>query len=83
MADAMNDVRWLVVTVEAPSDTSRDALVEGLLSLGGSSVQESAHALVTYIAAPDDVEAWLSRAVEHLHALTGAEQKIAWRWQEN
>src|SRR5436190_1711810 len=67
--------RWLVLELNAPPDAQRDALVEGLLALGGGAVHESDDALITYIAPPDDLQAWLAQARETLQT------EFEWRWQ--
>ena len=70
--------QWLVVAVRAPSEAQNaDALTEGLLALGGSAVHQQGDELVTYVAAPDDVESWIANAEQQL----GAE--ISCDWQED
>jgi len=75
--------RWLVVTIEAPSDDVYEALAEGLLSLGGSAVQETGAHLTTYISAPADPDAWLNHARAALREIAGEDIWIDWRWQDN
>lgn len=79
----MRDSKWLVVTIEAPSERANEALSAGLLALGGSAVQEDGAQLTTYVKAPDDVEAWLERARPILHDAAGVDVSITWQWQEN
>ncbi|MGQ0561950.1 MAG: 50S ribosomal protein L11 methyltransferase [Gemmatimonadota bacterium] len=74
MAD---EPRWLVITVEAPSEGAKFALAEGLLALGGSSVQEDGSRLTTCVRAPDQLEEWLDRARAVLHA------DPEWHWQQD
>ena len=70
--------QWLVVAVRAPSEAQNaDALTEGLLALGGSAVHQQGDELVTYVAAPDDVDSWIANAQQQL----GAE--ISCDWQED
>jgi len=69
--------RWLVLTVEAPSEAHRDALVEGLLALGGSSVQENGLLLTTYVLAPDHPDAFVAAAKAQLPGALN----VAWRMQ--
>lgn len=75
--------RWLVLTVEAPSEAHRDALVEGLLSLGGTSVQENGVGLTTYIVAPPDAAAFVANARATLRDLVGSEPRMTWTWQDD
>lgn len=79
----MPETRWLVVSLEAPSERVQEALAKGLLALGGTAVQESGAELTTYVAAPEDLEAWLEHARSVLHDAAGADVQLAWRWQEN
>lgn len=77
----MSGDRWLLITVEVPSD-AREALSEGLFALGGSAVEERGAALSTYISPPADVRAWLEHARATLSELTGVDSlKIDWRWR--
>lgn len=75
--------RWLVITIEAPSDNVHEALAEGLLALGGSAVQEHGPYLTTYISGPAELDAWLNEARAALRAIAGADIWIDWRWQDN
>lgn len=79
----MRDSKWLVVTIEAPSERVNEALSAGLLALGGSAVQEDGAELTTYVKAPADLEAWLERARPVLYEAAGADVSITLRWQEN
>lgn len=77
----MNDDRWLMITIEVPSD-AREALSEGLFALGGSAVEERGTALSTYIRPPADVRAWLEDARATLSEITGVNSlRIDWRWR--
>ena len=69
--------RWLVVTVQASSDAHAEALTEGLLALGGSAVQEENGQLTSYLAPPDDAEAFVE------HARTTLQTDVTWRWQDD
>ena len=75
--------RWLVVTIEAPSDDVHEALAEGLLALGGTAVQENGAHLTTYVTAPADLDAWLDGARASLRQVAGDNVWIDWRWQDN
>jgi ribosomal protein L11 methyltransferase len=67
--------RWLVITVQAPSDAQREALAEGLLALGGSAIEEDGSSLRTYVRAPANTEEWLE------HARATLQTDFDWRWQ--
>lgn len=69
--------RWLVITVEVPSDDAKEALAEGLLALGGTSVQDHGAHLTTYVEAPADIE---SRIREARAALR---REVVWRLQDD
>ncbi|HEX6559804.1 MAG TPA: 50S ribosomal protein L11 methyltransferase, partial [Longimicrobiales bacterium] len=75
--------RWLVLTVEAPSEAQRDALVEGLLALGGSAVQENGPQLTTYIAAPPATDAFIAEAQATLRGLIAVEPRLTWLLQDD
>jgi ribosomal protein L11 methyltransferase len=77
------EARWLRVVVKPAAGASRDALVEGLLALGGSAVEEPADALATYIPAPTDAAAFQARAEAMLHEIAGGEAHIEWQWQQD
>lgn len=74
----MSDKRWLVLSVEAPSG-ARDALMEGLLALGGTSIEERGELLITYVPEPRDVEEWLTHARQQV----GDEHELTWAWQRD
>ncbi len=71
---ARND-RWLVITLRPSASANPDLLAEGLLALGGSAVQESGGALISYFPPPDDETTWLAHAREHLG------HEFEWHWQ--
>jgi ribosomal protein L11 methyltransferase len=77
------DSKWLVVTIEAPSERDNEALSAGLLALGGSAVQEDGAQLTTYVEAPADIDAWVERARSVLRDAAGADVALEWQWQEN
>ncbi|HEX6938013.1 MAG TPA: 50S ribosomal protein L11 methyltransferase [Longimicrobiales bacterium] len=62
--------QWLVLTVHVPAETLRDALVEELIELGGTAVEEEQDRLITYVPAPEDPEAFVREARERLQRLT-------------
>ncbi|MGQ0813680.1 MAG: 50S ribosomal protein L11 methyltransferase [Gemmatimonadota bacterium] len=73
--------RWLVITIDAPSDDVHEALAAGLLAMGGSAVQEQGALLTTYLRAPDDLTSWLEHARAQLREIAGSDVWIDWRWQ--
>lgn len=74
--------RWLVITVESPSEESIAALAEGLIALGGSAVEETAGTLRTYVPEPANPREFLKRARGHLGGCAGgAPIRMRWRWQ--
>jgi ribosomal protein L11 methyltransferase len=79
--------RWLVLSAAvAADDPLRDLLAEGLLALGGMSVEERNDALITYLPPPEDgPDAFLPRASSFLTEwlLTDEPPELTWRWQDN
>lgn len=79
--------RWLVLSAHVPeSDPLRELLVEGLLALGGMSVEEKGDELVTYLPPPKEgPEEYVRGAGEFLaHWIMDDEPpRLEWRWQEN
>lgn len=75
--------RWLVVTVRVPSDELVDELAEGLVALGGSAVEQDLDLLTTFVAEPDDPDAFLHLAADQVRAIAGAELEMLWRWQDD
>lgn len=74
---AHNRNKWLVLTVQAPSEDVKSTLAEGLVALGGTSVVENGLQLETYVQPPDDVERWLENARATLQT------DVQSRWQED
>jgi ribosomal protein L11 methyltransferase len=79
--------RWLVLSARVPADDPlRDLLAEGLLALGGMSVEERSDSLITYLPPSDDgPDAFLPRASSFLMEwlLTDEPPELTWRWQDN
>ena len=75
--------RWMVLTVRVPSEELAQELTEGLFSLGGSAVEESADLLTTYVAEPEDPDAFLRAAADRLEGIAGPEAELLWRWQDD
>jgi len=77
----MRPDRWLVLRVEAEGADARAVVAETLIALGGAAVEEQGDALVTYVAAPQDPDAFLAEAEETLRAAAGPEARLSWRWE--
>lgn len=77
--------RWLVLSVRLPDADLRPLAADALVALGGGAVQETADALVTYLAPPADPEARVAeaRAVVEDALPDGAAPEISWHWQDN
>ena len=60
-----------------------EELAGGLLSLGGTAVEEDADLLTTYVAEPEDPEMFLDHATTTLDQLAGAAVDTLWRWQDD
>ena len=77
--------RWLVLSVKLADPELRPLAAEALVGLGAGAVQETADALVTYLAAPADPDLFVEEAqIVVSHALpAGAAPEITWRWQDN
>jgi ribosomal protein L11 methyltransferase len=69
--------RWLVIAVQASSDAQIEALTEGLFALGGTAVQEQNGTLISYVAPPNNVDAWLDTARATLQT------NVEWHWQDD
>lgn len=79
----MSPERWLVLTVESPSDELIPLLAEGLVACGGSAVEERAGVLTTYIAPPADVDAFMQSVESALAAIAGEHIAVRREWREN
>lgn len=79
--------RWLVLTARVPTDDPlRDLLAEGLLALGGLSVEERGDELTTYLQPPEaEPDAFVARAGDFLADWLGDDvpPDLSWRWQPN
>jgi ribosomal protein L11 methyltransferase len=77
--------RWLVLSVKLGDPELRPLASEALVGLGAGAVQETADALVTYLAAPADPDLFVEEAHRAVaDALpAGASAEITWHWQEN
>ena len=79
--------RWLVLTARTTADDPlRDLLAEGLLALGGLSVEEKDDELTTYLPPPDEgPEAFVEHAAEFLAEwlMDDEPPELTWRWQDN
>jgi ribosomal protein L11 methyltransferase len=76
--------RWLVLTVESPSEEITPILAEGLVASGGTAVEEHGAALRTYIAhAGADVEGFIQRVEATLGRLVAAPVAVRWEWRDD
>ena len=76
--------RWLALSVDRISPMESELLVEPLLGLGARSVQEVEGRLITYVAPPVDLEAFVKRAQDVLREATGLDHvTLTWGWQEH
>jgi ribosomal protein L11 methyltransferase len=77
--------RWLVLSVRVADAELRPLAADALMELGGGAVQETADALVTYLAPPADPDAFAAEARAALaDALPdGAAPEVSWHWQDN
>jgi ribosomal protein L11 methyltransferase len=66
--------QWLVISASTDADT-REHLAAALLELGGTAVEEQGSELISYFAAPADLDHWLA------HARTTLQAEFNWRWQ--
>lgn len=91
---AVYQSHWLALTVDSPSDELKPALVEGLIDLGGTAVQEDGQRLLTFVPppaaagldndlTPDEVAARMAEdAARRLAARAGLGSiAVHWRWQ--
>lgn len=79
--------RWLELSARIPaSDPLHDLLGEGLLALGGLSVEERGDALITYLPPPEEgPEAFVHTARAFLAEwlMDDEPPELSWRWQPN
>ncbi|HEX9936548.1 MAG TPA: 50S ribosomal protein L11 methyltransferase [Longimicrobium sp.] len=77
--------RWMVLAVRTPLPELAGLVADGLLALGGAAVEEKDGALLTYVPAPDDADAFAAEARERLAEWLpdGTALDLEWRWQEN
>lgn len=76
--------RWLALSVESMSAMALELLVEPLLGLGASGVQEVEGRLITYVPPPANAEAFVRRAKVVLREATGIDDfTLTWRWQDH
>jgi ribosomal protein L11 methyltransferase len=74
---------WLRITVSSPSEELTAALAEGLVTCGGSAVQESGETLTTYLAPEGDAEAQIERVRSVLRDIAGTDVPLAWELVAN
>jgi ribosomal protein L11 methyltransferase len=75
--------RWLILSVRSPSDELQNALAEGLLSLGGTAVEETGDEFRTWVPEPDDADAFVARAQRVLGEIAGETVRVGVEWQED
>lgn len=75
----------MVLAVRTPLPELAGLVADGLLALGGAAVEEKDGALLTYVPAPDDADAFAAEARERLAEWLpdGTALELEWRWQEN
>lgn len=74
--------RWLVLSLEIPRSPLAALLAQGLIELGGRSVEEIDGAYVSFFPPPRDRDAFLADAGRTLEALSGLpDVRLDWRWQ--
>ena len=75
--------RWLLVTVESPSQEVAPLLAEGLVASGALAVEEDGASLRTYLAvASDDAEPEVRRLEAALAGIAGRAVRVDWSWYE-
>ncbi|HET9985367.1 MAG TPA: 50S ribosomal protein L11 methyltransferase [Longimicrobiales bacterium] len=75
--------RWFVLSVRSPSEELNDELAEGLIALGGASVEEELDLLTSYYLPPEDPQAFARAAQEYLERLLDLRLEVVWRWEEH
>ena len=76
--------RWLTISVDSASPIVSELLVEPLLGLGASGVQEADGRLITYVPPPADPEAFVRRAQDVLREAAGFDHiDLIWSWQDH
>lgn len=77
--------RWLVLSVRLADADLRALAADALVGLGAGAVQETADALITYLAPPADPDALVDVARGALAEVLpdGAAPEVSWHWQEN
>jgi ribosomal protein L11 methyltransferase len=79
--------RWLELSARRPdAEDAAPLVVEGLLQLGGRAAEEREGWLVTHVAPPEDLDAFLAdarRALETATGIEGIEVRGIWRAHED
>lgn len=75
--------RWLVLSIRVENPELQALAADALLDSGGASVQEEGGALITYVAPPADLEAFIEEVRINLAETLpqGAGAAVQWRWQ--
>jgi ribosomal protein L11 methyltransferase len=78
----MNDVRWLVLSIPAPSAEHAALLAEGLFAAGATAVEERPDLVITYLQPGDqDASEFVAGLASSLRGFNeGMPPKITWEW---
>lgn len=80
----MGPDRWMALSVRVADETDREDLIDELMDLGGTAVEEDVDLLTTYISPPDDPDSFVREAYDRLQARAQSEElEMVWRWQSN
>lgn len=79
----MVPTRWLVLTVELPPEADQGPVLEHLLGMGATAVEERDRKLVTHLPPPDDPEARVQEVRAALDRKLGGSgsARVSWGWQ--
>ena len=78
----MTPDRWLVVTVESPSEELTPLLAEGLVACGAAAVEERGAQLHTYLQPPaDGTDAFVRGVERQLQQIAGVPIAVVWEWR--
>ncbi|MGH7476240.1 MAG: 50S ribosomal protein L11 methyltransferase [Longimicrobiales bacterium] len=70
---------WLVLSVRVPAENQIELLVETLIALGGSAVEESAEWLTTYLPQPANLARCIERARRRLESAVNEGLELHWQ----
>ncbi|GMR13837.1 MAG: hypothetical protein BMS9Abin29_2058 [Gemmatimonadota bacterium] len=73
---------WFVLTVRVPEAPHAPLVAQGLIDLGGKSVQEAEGAYCSFFPPPEDPEAFAAECLAALQDFAGLSAlEMTWRWQ--